>query len=119
VLGPVSERWAGPLLGDLVDLQRTGLAEPIPFAPKTSAEYARVRRKGWPIDAHLKNLEKLWARDRDTSYEQFFGPGVSLETLLSQAARPNEVRGDLGEPSRFGTLARRVFQPLLANEDLR
>ena len=28
------------------------------------------------------------------------------------------MRGSLGEPSRFGTLARRVFQPLLANEVL-
>ena len=44
VLGPVGGRLAGLVLADLIDLQRTGLAEPIPFAPKTSAEYARIRR---------------------------------------------------------------------------
>jgi exodeoxyribonuclease V gamma subunit len=43
---------------------------------------------------------------------------VTLETLLAEPSRPGEVRGTLGEPSRFGTLARRVFQPLLDNEDL-
>jgi len=98
--------------------QRTGLAEPIPFAPKTSADYARVRLNNWPIDPNLKSLEKTWNLERDALYEQFFGAGVSLETLLAEPSRPSEVRGTLGEPSRFGTLARRVFQPLLDNEDL-
>ena len=39
--------------------------------------------------------------------------------MLAQRSIPNEVRGNLAEPSRFGTLARRVFQPLLSVEDLR
>ena len=33
--------------------------------------------------------------------------------------KPEEERGTLAEPSRFGTLARRVFQPLLTVEQLR
>ncbi len=88
VLGPVGGRLAGLVLADLIDLQRTGLAEPIPFAPKTSAEYARIRLNDWPIDPNLKSLEKTWTLERDDLYEQFFGAGVSLETLLAEPSRP-------------------------------
>ena len=116
VLGPVGGQLARIALGDLIELQRTGLAEPIPFAPKTSADYARIRLNNWPIEPNLRSLEKTWTLERDALYEQFFGSGVGLETLLAEPSRPSEVRGSLGEPSRFGTLARRVFQPLLANE---
>jgi exodeoxyribonuclease V gamma subunit len=42
-----------------------------------------------------------------------------LDDLLAQPSVPSEERGSLAEPSRFGTLARRVFQPLLSVEDLR
>ena len=38
--------------------------------------------------------------------------------MLAQPSRAAEERGDLGEPSRFGTLARRVFAPLLRCEEL-
>jgi exodeoxyribonuclease V gamma subunit len=56
--------------------------------------------------------------DRDVAYEQYFGRGVKLEDLLREESRADEVRGALGEPSRFGTLARRVFTPLLVCEEL-
>lgn len=118
VLGPVPSRWATVVLADLVDLQRTGLCEPIPFAPKTSAEYARIRRAGRELDPYRTPLEKIWQQERDATYEQFFGAGVTLETLLGMPSVPSEVRGDLGEPSRFGTLARRVFHLLLNCEEL-
>jgi exodeoxyribonuclease V gamma subunit len=39
--------------------------------------------------------------------------------VLAQRSISCEERGNLAEPSRFGTLARRVFQPLLSVEDLR
>ncbi len=42
-----------------------------------------------------------------------------LDAMLAQRSIPDEERGSLRETSRFGTLARRVFQPLLAIEDLR
>ena len=41
------------------------------------------------------------------------------DTVLAQPSIASEERGNLSEPSRFGTLARRVFQPLLSVEDLR
>ena len=118
ILGPVPSRWANLVLTDLVDLQRTGLREPVPFAPKTSAEYAVRRWKGRPIEPYLPLLEKTWLKERDETYEQFFGAGVTVAELLAQPVRPEEVRGALGEPSRFGTLARRVFHLLLDSEEL-
>jgi exodeoxyribonuclease V gamma subunit len=39
--------------------------------------------------------------------------------MQARPSIPSEERGSLAEPSRFGTLARRVFQPLLSVEELR
>jgi exodeoxyribonuclease V gamma subunit len=35
---------------------------------------------------------------------------------MHQPSIPAEERGSLAEPTRFGTLARRVFHPLLSTE---
>jgi exodeoxyribonuclease V gamma subunit len=118
VLGPVSGPWAVRLLADLVELRWTGLCEPLPFSARTSAEYATVRRDQQLTPVLLRDLDKVWAQDRDPNYERFFGPGVTLAGMLAQPSRAAEERGDLGEPSRFGTLARRVFAPLLRCEEL-
>ena len=118
ILGPVSGPWAVQVLADLVELRRTGLCEPLPFSPRTSAEYATLRRDQQLTPALFRDLDKVWAQDRDAGYERFFGPGVTLAVMLAQPSRAEEERGDLGEPSRFGTLARRVFAPLLRCEDL-
>jgi exodeoxyribonuclease V gamma subunit len=118
MLGPVSGRWAVQVLTDLVELRRTGLCEPLPFSPRTSAEYAMLRSQQQLTPTLVRDLDKMWAQDRDAAYERFFGVGAPLAALLAQPSRPEEERGDLGEPSRFGTLARRVFTPLLRCEDL-
>jgi exodeoxyribonuclease V gamma subunit len=119
VLGPVGGSWARMVLADLAELRRTGLREPLPFAARTSAHYATLRHAGQPLGREQqRDLDKTWAMDRDPAYEQYFGAGVTLEGLLSQPSRPEEERGALGEPSRFGTLARRVFTPLLSCEEL-
>jgi exodeoxyribonuclease V gamma subunit len=120
LLGPVSAAWATQVLADLVVLRRTGLREPLPFAARTSAHYATLRHAGQPLAREqLRDLDKTWAMDRDPAYEQFFGAKVPLSGLMAAASRPHEERGTLGEPSRFGTLARRVFTPLLLCEELR
>ena len=115
----IHSTWAGTVLADLVELRDTGLREPIPFAAKTSAEYAALRFRGRQPALYRKQLDKLWAEDRDEAYERFFGSHASLDDLLRQQSVPSEERGSLAETSRFGTLARRVFQPLLSVEDLR
>jgi exodeoxyribonuclease V gamma subunit len=118
-LRAIHSTWANTVLADLIDLRATGLREPIPFAAKTSAEYAALRFRDRQPALYRKQLEKLWAEDRDEAYEGFFGAKASLDDLLAQASIPSEERGSLAERSRFGTLARRVFQPLLSVEELR
>jgi exodeoxyribonuclease V gamma subunit len=115
-LGAVDATWASKVLADLIDLRATGLREPIPFSPKTSAEYAALRYRDRQPALYRRQLDRLWAQDRDEAYERFFG---SFDAVLAQRSISCEERGNLAEPSRFGTLARRVFQPLLSVEDLR
>jgi exodeoxyribonuclease V gamma subunit len=116
-LGPVEATWASRVLADLIDLRRTGLREPIPFSPKISAEYAALRYRDRQPQLYRRQLERLWAEERDEAYERFFGS--NFDALLAQPSIPSEERGSLAEPNRFGTLARRVFQPLIAVENLR
>jgi exodeoxyribonuclease V gamma subunit len=116
-LGAVDATWASKVLADLIDLRATGLREPIPFSPKTSAEYAALRYRDRQPALYRRQLDKLWAQDRDEAYEGFFG--ASFDSVLAQSSISCEERGNLAEPSRFGTLARRVFQPLLSVENLR
>ncbi|MGH3339901.1 MAG: hypothetical protein ACRDPL_13900, partial [Propionibacteriaceae bacterium] len=97
----------------------TGLREPIPFSPKTSAEYAALRYRDRQPALYRRQLDKLWGQERDEAYERFFGVGAGFDAMLAEPSISSEARGSLAEPSRFGTLARRVFQPLLSVEDLR
>jgi exodeoxyribonuclease V gamma subunit len=111
------------VLADLVDLQQTGLREPLPFAAKTSAAYAEARMGDRPLQPQLANLQRTWQEEGDDLYVRFFDPppGVTgptgLEALMHEPSRAEEERGSLAEPSRFGTLARRVFHPLMSNEE--
>jgi exodeoxyribonuclease V gamma subunit len=116
-LAAVDGTWASKVLADLIDLRATGLREPIPFSPKTSAEYAALRYRDRQPALFRRQLDRLWAQDRDEAYERFFG--ASFDAVLAQPSISWEERGNLAEPSRFGTLARRVFQPLLSVEELR
>lgn len=116
LLGPVPPALAEMVLADLFELYRTGLGEPLPLAPKAAHEYARIRRQGKSVNVYSELLQKMWDKDRDISYEKFFGP--SLEDVLRQPSVASEERGDLAEPSRFGTLARRVWHPLLDREEI-
>ena len=115
-LGPVPKEWASRVLSDLVDLYRTGLSEPIPLSAKAGSEYARIRLDGRSVSNFADKLDKLWLEDRDRAYESFFGAGISFDDLLKLPSVPQEERGSLAEPSRFGSLARRVWHPLLQSE---
>ena len=116
VLGPVDPELALSLLTRLAALRRTGLREPLPFSPKTSAEYARLRADGKTIDLYEKKLQAIWLTERDLAWESFFGTKANLEDLMRQRPFPEDEREVLKEPSRFGTLARVVFEPLLSVE---
>ncbi len=117
VVGPVDRSWAERILPDLLELRRSGLAEPLPFAPKTSLEFAEGRWQRRPFDGpRRKRLARTWERERDAAYEVFFGRGADVEVLLAEPSRPDEERGELTHETRFGTLARRVCEPMLRCE---
>ncbi|QDP96452.1 exodeoxyribonuclease V subunit gamma [Microlunatus elymi] len=121
VLGPVSPQFARLVLADLVDLYRTGLGEPLALPMQTAAEYARIRqtKPDLPIRNLQGKLAKLFEQwDRDAAYRAFFGDEFGYQELIKVPAIDTEARGSLGEPSRFGTLARRVWHPLLLAEEL-
>ena len=116
LLGPVGADWAAKVLADLLDLRQAGLCEPLPFGPRTAYEYALLRADGKTVELFWPKLEKSWRAERDLAYERFFGTGATLDDMMRQPAIAAEARGDTAEPSRFGTLARRVFQPLISAE---
>jgi len=116
LLGPVGAELATTVLADLVALYDAGLAEALPFAPKTAAEYARIRSDRKSIANLQPVLQRVWYQERDAVYARFFPE--SLDELFAEPSRAEEVRGQLGEASRFGTLARRVWHVLLQCEEL-
>jgi exodeoxyribonuclease V gamma subunit len=85
---------------------------------QVAAEYARLRKEDRSVQPVKERLVKLWERDRDPYFQAFHGPEFTLDQLLGIPAVPGEGRGDLAEPGRFGTLARRVWHPLLNCEEL-
>jgi exodeoxyribonuclease V gamma subunit len=123
VLGPVGDTFARRVLDDLIILYDIGRNEPLPFAPKTSAQYARIRMEDKSVTALHGVLEREWRGDRkrsgerDADYARFFPESVT--ELLAARSRDADVRPPLGEPSRFGSIARRVWQPLLSCEESR
>lgn len=110
VLIPPSQDFARLLLDDLIQLYLTGMSEPLPFEPKVSGAYARQRRRPGG-EFRTEWLKQDWERARDETFAHYFGS--SVESLMAEPARPAEQRGVDHEESRFGALARRVFDPML------
>jgi exodeoxyribonuclease V gamma subunit len=124
MLGPVAPGVARDLLTDLVMLYDAGQHEPLPFAPKTSAAYARIRREDRSVVALGAIIQREWTGngrfggERDADYARFDAVyPAALDGLLASRARAVDVRDPYGEPSRFGSIARRVWQPLLDHEE--
>lgn len=118
VLGPVPPPAAAMLLSDLVDLYRTGLQAPLPLPIQTAAEYADLRRRDRSAEMFGPRLEQTWTRERDPAFTAIWGAEATLADLLAEPSVPAEERGNCAERSRLGTLARRVWQPLLDSETL-
>ncbi len=121
-LGPVDPERAQTVLGDLVALRGDGLRGPLPLTAKASATYAQ-RRPGMSVGNALALAEKDWCdrgfgdqtipgEQRDPAHALVWGDGAPFSALLA------EPSGDPDEPTRFAALARRVWAPLLAAEEL-
>ena len=111
-------------LTSLTDLFLAGRCEPLTFAAKTSCAYAEKRLKNVPVAASEVWAARSWrspfdGRDigdfDDAEHRRVWGD-AQFTDLLQQPARPGEDWAD--EPHRFGQLARRVWEHLLAFESV-
>ena len=124
VLGPVAPQDAAATLESLVELYRAGLRAPLPLPLRTSAEYAEQRFRGNHLRGALRQAERRWVTDKfpseqeDPEHSLLYGPFAPFGVLTGQEPEPAEGGPGWpeGEPTRFGLLARRLWDPLLAAE---
>ena len=118
--GPGRSARALEHLDLLVDLRDRGLREPLPVFEETSHRYASARREGTenPRDdaARCWTSEFGWDReDRDPAHVLVLGGVRSFDEIL-EVAPPADEAGPgwaAGEATRFGRLARRLWDPVL------
>ncbi|GAA4479531.1 exodeoxyribonuclease V subunit gamma [Rhodococcus olei] len=100
-------------LAELIALRERGLRAPMPMVTGASAAYAQLRQGGASVEMALESAGREWggsfgdAADRHVSY--VYGPESALSVLTGDPA-------DGDERTRFGALARAVWEPLLAAE---
>ena len=110
---------ATALLGNLVDLHDRGLLAPLPLACGASAAWAEAINGGKdPVVAATRKWEgsRDWpGENAEPAHLLAFGATLSLATLLL-AEPAGEEAGDgweAGEVTRFGRLARRLWDDIL------
>lgn len=102
---------ASDILNRLFTLQVAALTSPPPVAPQTAFAYASARGKGEPRVARQRAV-KDWQRERSAqAMVILFGPHAPLEALFVESPLPGE--GFPGEDTRFGSIARHIFGPIL------
>ncbi|MFI8568146.1 exodeoxyribonuclease V subunit gamma [Rhodococcus sp. NPDC078407] len=108
-------------LRELVDLRDRGLASPLPISTGTAAAYAEKRFGGGSVDDGYDSATWAWRGDfgdgTDRSLRYVYGPAVSFQTLLSAPPLADETSPS-NETSRFGILARTLWDPLLTAENM-
>jgi exodeoxyribonuclease V gamma subunit len=112
-------------LGAVVDLYDRGMQGPLPMACKASARWAEGRRSGLDDDGLLARAVEAWESggevpgERDDAEHAFlYGARSDLRVLLEERPEPDETGQGWAteERHRFGRLARRLWDPLLAHE---
>jgi exodeoxyribonuclease V gamma subunit len=108
----------------LIDVYDRGMREALPIACMSSAAYAQAARRGAnPVAAARKAWESTWnfdREDREPDHLLVLGGARTLEKLLGERPRTDE-QGDgwhVAEETRFGRYARRVWDDLLACEEV-
>lgn len=119
---PTAEQ-ALTILAELVTLLRSGTATALPLPMSTAALYAEKRRAGVNPEAarHLAE-NKRWKSTRgkyerrreqdDPEMTALYGQDAPLAAVL--AASPLTDENWFDEQTRFGMLARRVWEPIIA-----
>lgn len=120
-LGPIPPQWnLRPGLADLLALYRRGLCEPLPLPATTARAYAEFVHIGEdPTDPdHRREILRHYhdrstdRGDRDAAWSLFWPDGDALWRVRTQ-----ERDGRNPEPTRLGTLATRVWSPILQCRD--
>ncbi|MGN6608134.1 MAG: exodeoxyribonuclease V subunit gamma [Jatrophihabitans sp.] len=116
--GGVSPADAQLVLSELARLRDVGLCSPLPVALATSEAYARRRSRGMPVDPAVASAEQQWIKGFAPEREEFehvllYGREAPLRRLLAEPAGDDAIGG---ETTRFGALARRIWEPLFRAE---
>jgi exodeoxyribonuclease V gamma subunit len=117
------ERARGALVR-LVELRDRGMRDVLPVPPSTAAAYARAAAEGADVDAAAGKAWtsgfKFEGEDVDPDHVRAFGGVLTLAELFDRRPLADE-RGEgwvETEPTRFGRLARRLWDDLLAAENV-
>ncbi len=120
-----SRRAAAALhLGTLVDLFGRGMTEPLPLSCRASAAWAGAVAEGrdplWAAGDCWASGFNLDKEDKEPEHLLVFGDALSLEDLLARSGtpRPDESGWEPAEATRFGAYARRLWDGLLACEQV-
>jgi exodeoxyribonuclease V gamma subunit len=107
----------------IVDLFQRGMREPLPLFTKTSAAWAAAvatERDAVELASEAWTSDRFDLEDCDPEHRLVHGgtPSFSEMVAHSGAPHPDEVGWGSGEPSRFALCARRLWDGLLAHEDI-
>jgi exodeoxyribonuclease V gamma subunit len=123
----IAAQLATQRLEVLVDLYDRGMREPLPLYTGTSAAWAEAVARGddpvaaaraeWWTPPYESSFDK---EDRDPNHVEVVGEEAPFSTLIAEAPSPDESGAGWAtdESSRLGRLARRLWDPILASEEV-
>ncbi len=118
---PVTAEQAMIELNNLVDLMLRGRREPLPVMPAVGRDYAHKRQLDDPAECltevreqWLKDLTRTGSEAADRVVRRLFGDDDAFSRLSALPPQSDEADWFPDETSRFGVLARRIWDTPLA-----
>ncbi len=107
----------------LVDLFLRGMREPLPLYARTSAAWAEAVAAGRRTDSAARSWTSEYRFDRedkDPEHALVLGSPLTFDEMLSRGGSPqgDEAAWEPSEDTRFGVYARRLWDGLLAREQV-